>query len=114
MERGGNSMFRKQCASAYKVYQMSRLLTIKIGENNEITSRAIASLIAAKGISSRKPETCFYRREKQILIKGMENSRLIEMAAIEEYAKILRKAGHKVHIHVARGTEMEAIRLRAA
>lgn len=95
LERDRNGTVIKTCVSAYKAYQISRLLTNKIGENPEIASRTIESLIDAKETYARELHTHFYRRVKKILNKGIENPRSIEMALVEGYAELLRKAGHK-------------------
>lgn len=109
-----NSPDVKCFVSLYTADQVSRLLTKKLGKNAELTSRAIASPIAAKLIYSRQADILSYRRAKEILNHSMETVHSIGMATLDGCAELLGKAGHTADIHVASGTEMKGIRLKAA
>lgn len=76
--------------------------------------RKIATIVRAKEIYSRQTSIRHFSVLRPELSKMMENYRVMEVASMESYARLLRELGHTVEIFKWKAFEMRGIRIKEA
>lgn len=79
-----------------------------------IATKTVAMIVIEKEMYLGRPSHWHFRAVLDELLKRIYANRVVEMAALEGYSKLLRNIGHNVTIFISTGPEKKEIRVKAA
>lgn len=104
----------RRCYSAYTPHQIARAIMVEAAEDPNLRSRAIIALVKAKEIYRRQLPLSHYRSVRKEILRHMDASRAVEMAATDGYISVIKSVSHSVQTFTLIGVEMKYTLTKAA